>query len=185
MATKKPTRPAYDPLAAARASISAVMTENKDKRANTSVRFDDQECCIVFALESARFAVSQRPGKTGQAYFVAELSAVESDHPKLTPGRKTSFIRFLAQEVNQKEVGAFLRAVTDVPELSDDAMDVLLADDAAALKGTQVRFTMVEHYSEKHGKSFYNPVMEHVSMPDEAAAALADVLAAELEDEEG
>lgn len=183
-AARRPSRPAFDPLAAAMASVSSAMTENADRKgAPPSVKFDDQECQITFSVQALRFKVSDNPKRKGQVCFVAELEAVESDHPRCTPGKRTSWVRFSANEINEREIGSFLRAVTDTPELSDEALRTLLIDDAAALRGCHLRVEMVAKHSDKHDRTFYNPYWSHVSLTDDAAAALADVLAAELEDE--
>lgn len=171
MATR-PTRPAapvYDPLAAARATIAGKMTT----ASATPVRlpFDDQEGTLVFALKSARFAMSQNPSKVGQAFFCAELEVIESTHPKCTAGKVTSWTRYCTSDLNNGDIASFLLALFGLV-LTDPEVDELLVDDGAVMRGCQIRCDMVPKYSKKHDRVFYNPRWSHVSLTPEALAAI-------------
>ena len=171
MATR-PARPApaaYDPLAAARATIAG----NMATASATPVRlpFDDQEGCLVFALKSARFQMSNNPKKVGMAFFCAELEVLESSHPRCVVGKQTSWTRYCTSDINNKEIAAFLFALVGLA-LSDEEIGVLLVDDGAVLKGCKVQVDMVAKHSTKHDKTFFNPHWSHVELTQAALEAI-------------
>lgn len=175
MATRpaRPARPVaapFDPLAAARKSVSTAMAT---ATANpVRLPFEDQECSVIFAIKSVRFQQSNNPSKVGQVFFCTELEVVESNHPKCVEGKSTSWTRFCVGDPNNKEIASFLLAMTGLA-LEDDELAELMVDDGILFAGCKVQCDVAPKYSKKHDKTFFNPHWSHVELTQEALDAIS------------